>query len=143
MKRLLVISAAVAMPVLVVASTAFACTVLWNNTSTSVTPTSGKPASTVSASATGSSIPGGRTVNLHFLNFSSDSDGMDICMSNSLARPDVVIGGPTLTSSGAIPATLGVIPATAQPSNNARICFITPGYGSAPDSYASFEVLVV
>lgn len=81
---------------------------------------------------TGSSTARNRTFFLHFLNYESLQDGMNICM----GRQDVPISGPVMSDgNGNIPATQGVIPAAGPSSSNstpkgpASVCFVTPGYG--------------
>lgn len=126
---------------LALASVAYACTTVRG--ATTVTPTSGTPGTTVTA--TGTNAPAGsRAYDLRFLNFKSDRDSMNTCMSGSLLDPDQKIGGPTTSdASGNIAATTGVIPAGAKQTpgtNVAWICFVSSGYGYATGP-ASFTVL--
>jgi len=140
-KRILLAMLTVASIGLMLASVAYACTTTIQGPTT-VTPTSGKPGTVVTASATGAVA--NKRYMLHFLNFSSDTDKMNTCMSGSLTDPDQPIGGPTNSDgSGNIAATTGVIPPNAQPTpstNVAWICFVSPGYGVATLP-ASFTVL--
>lgn len=128
------------------ASAAFACTLGGIQGFTeNVTPTSGRPGTTVSA--TGRLARPNTPFNLHFLNFRSQQDQMGTCMGDAKkGGVDQPIGGPTVSNgSGTIARTSGAIPLTAKPnptdgSNPALLCFVSAGavWATTP---ATFTVL--
>jgi hypothetical protein len=111
---------------LAVTATAYACTPGGVVGSTTITSPAGSPPQVEpgdNIAATGSGARPNTAYFLHFLNFASDSDHMMTCHGGG--APDQRIGGPrTSNSSGAIASTLGTIPATAQSSTDALVCFI-------------------
>lgn len=135
------------------AGTAYACTVIAGQTFAS--PASGSPGSGISVS--GSGARANTSYYVHFLNFKSDQDGMNTCMSRTgVGHPDLRYSPSILSSStGSIAARTAPIPTdvhtstlinhAAHPSSStnggpALFCHITSGYGYATKS-ASVTVL--
>lgn len=157
-RRILMVPLTVVAFVVVLASAAFACTVVTgnfnvievkhaDNTTTACGPTANdcvvKPGEEINVEASG--IEAGTLFNLHFLNHSRYKDNMPTCMGilgdgNPVgpAFGDRIIGGShTSSSSGTLGPLWGTIPADAEETQpltgKAFVCFIESFSNGEPD----------